>query len=118
MNRGELLTRASVWLSLTGYAIGVVALMLARRRTGWLRVARTAWTLGCLAIVVHVAFAFNFYHHWSHAEAYRETARQTAAVVGLNWGGGLYINYVFVGAWILDVAVWWGIGLNARQRWP
>ena len=44
--------------------------------------------------VGQVAFAYNFYYGWSQTAAYRDTARKTAEVVGLDWGGGLYINYV------------------------
>ena len=36
----------------------------------------------------------------------RETARQTAAVYGINWGGGVYVNYFFVAAWLIE-AWWW-----------
>lgn len=36
----------------------------------------------------------------------RETARQTAAVYGLNWGGGVYVNYLFTTAWLTE-AWWW-----------
>ena len=33
-----------------------------------------------------------------------ETARQTAEVFGINWGGGLFINYTVAILWIGDVA--------------
>ena len=71
------------------------------------RLSRIAWTIGCAFFLAHVAAAFQFYHGWSHASAYRETARRTAEVFGINWGGGVYFNYVFTGIWIADVAWWW-----------
>lgn len=81
--------------------------------------ARTAWTAGCAGLLLHVACAFHYYHDWSQASAYRETARQTAEVTGMNWGGGLFINYALIIGWIAD-AVWWRRGLEAyrnRPRW-
>src|SRR5687768_15263236 len=56
-------------------------------------VSRWLWTIACLALLAHVTCAFAFYHQWSHAAAYRHTAEQTAAMTGMNWGGGLYFNY-------------------------
>lgn len=31
---------------------------------------------------------------------YQETAQLTAEVFGVNWGGGLYFNYVFTAVWV------------------
>ncbi len=103
MTKGELLTRLTIWIALAGYFTGVVALKLSRDRRKWEQAARLAWTIGCLSLLVHVACAFHFYHGWSHDAAYRETARQTSEVTGLDWGGGLYINYAFVTGWVIDV---------------
>jgi len=69
--------------------------------------------------LVHVGCAFNFYHHWSHAAAYDDTSRRTAELLGAGWGAGLYFNYVFTVAWIVDV-IWWWKGLavyRSRARW-
>src|SRR5262249_21730004 len=68
-------------------------------------------------LLTHVAFAFHYYHGWSHTAAYRETARQTAEVVGLDWGGGLFINYILIAAWIVDV-IWWWIGPGSWRSRP
>ena len=107
MNRGELLTRLTVWLALCGYALGAALLLLARGRADLLNRARRAWTFGCAFFLAHVVCAFGFFHGWSHAAAYRETARQTAEVTGLHWGGGLFLNYLFALAWIADTMWWW-----------
>ena len=67
-----------------------------------------------------MASAYHFYHNWSQAAAYRETARQTAEVTGLVWGGGLFINYALIIGWVVDVALWRLRGLDAyrnRPRW-
>jgi hypothetical protein len=58
-------------------------------------------------LLVHVGCAFRFYHHGSHAEAYADTARKTARTTGLDWGGGIYFNYLLMLWWGLDVAWWW-----------
>jgi hypothetical protein len=65
-----------------------------------------------------MACAFHFYHHWSHQTAYNDTAQKTAAVVGLDWGGGLYANYLFALVWGVDVLWWWhhAHGYQSRSR--
>ena len=116
MNRSELLTRASVWLAVSGYAIGVGLILLARDRREWLSRARLVWTIGCVAMIVHIGFAFHFYHGWSHTAAFVDTARQTSEVVGIDWGGGVWINYGFVTLWAFDAGSWWWSGIDAHQR--
>ena len=96
------------------YTIGCVVFAL---RTGD-RWARVAWTTGCAALVAHLICAFHFYHGWSQESAYLETARQTAAVVSLNWGGGLFINYLVAILWTADVASWWLAGVSWYRRRP
>ena len=84
------------------------------------RLARAAWTAGCLLFLAHVAAAFQYFHGWSHDDAYRETTRQTGEMVGTYWGGGLYLNYLFTLAWAADVAYWWWRGTEgyaARPLW-
>jgi len=65
-----------------------------------------AWIAGCAFFIAHVAAAFQFQHHWSHAAAYTATAQQTESVFGLRWGGGLYFNYLLTILWIAE-AIWW-----------
>lgn len=119
MNRGELLTRLTVWLALCAYAWGAALLLVAKGRAPVLAGARWAWTAGCGFFVVHVVCAFAFFHVWSHDAAYRETARQTEGMTGLRWGGGLFLNYLFAAAWLGDVLWWWlAPGSFARRpRW-
>ena len=107
MNRGELLTRLTVWLALGGYALGAAMLLGARGRAPWLAGARWAWTVGCAFFLAHVVCAFTFFHGWSHDAAYRETARQTAEMTGVRWGGGIFLNYLFAAAWLGDVLWSW-----------
>lgn len=81
--------------------------------------ARAAWTVACLSLIAHFICAFHFYHDWSHELAYRDTARQTEEVVALNWGGGLFINYAVLAAWIVDVGWWWLSGITSyyKRKW-
>ena len=115
MDTGEWLTRGTVWLALSLY---VASEMAAARRDGELfRVPRWLNTAGCVAFLAHVACAFQFYHHWSHATAYVETARQTAEFSGWNWGGGLYINYFLALVWLGEVVYFWA-NLNGYLQRP
>jgi hypothetical protein len=115
VDTGEWLTRGAVWLALSLYVASEIA---AARRVGEsFRAARLLNTAGCDAFLAHVACAFHFYHHWSHAAAYADTARQTAEFSGWTWGGGLYINYAFAFVWLGD-AVWSWANPNAYFQRP
>ena len=116
-NGGEFFTRFTIWIALALYSVGVVLWSLSRKSRTWDQAARLVWTIACMSLLAHVACAFHFYHQWSHDLAYRETARQTAEVVGLDWGGGLYINYALMAGWVADV-VWWWLGLEVYRRRP
>ena len=74
------------------------------------------WSCACLLYLAHVASAFHFWHGWSHAAAYAHTATQVAAVVGLNWGGGIYANYAFTALWLVEVAWWWAAPVSYEMR--
>jgi hypothetical protein len=115
MSSGELLTRGTVWIAILAYTAGSVIFATARRRDQW---TRLAWTTGCVALLAHFACAFNYYHAWSQASAYGETARQTAEVFGVNWGGGLFINYTVALLWFADVTSWWFAGISSYRNRP
>ena len=104
---GEIVT---LWTVRAAFALYVLALAvrLASAPTSRAdRAFRLIWTAGCLAFVVHVACAFHFFHDWSHADAYLETARQTADLTGVASGFGLYLNYAFLLAWSAHAAWLW-----------
>lgn len=112
---GEFLT---LWTVRAAFGLYVAALALrlgARPSPRRDRMFRVLWTLGCLAFGVHVACAFHFFHRWSHADAYRETALQTAELTGVASGFGLYLNYAFLVAWAADVAWAWHAGAGAPR---
>ncbi len=106
MDAGQWLTRGTVWLALSLYVASEMAKTAGRSREQG-GAARWLNSLGCAAFLAHVACAFQFYHHWSHAAAYADTARQTAALFRWNWGGGLYLNYFFALVWLGEVVWSW-----------
>lgn len=77
---------------------------------------RVIWTLGCILFLIHFGSAFALVHHFDHAHAYSHTARRTAEVVGLNWGGGIYVNHAFMIFWVFDTVRWWLRGTEAAYR--
>lgn len=117
MTRGEFLTRVSIWLALFAYTVGA-GMLLGRPDARRLVYARWVWTCGCVLFLAHVACAFSYYHDWSHAAAYHETARQTGDLTGWHWGGGLYWNYLFAAAWLADVLWWWLAPESFARRSP
>jgi hypothetical protein len=120
MPLGELVTRWTIRLSLLLYASALAARLLGRGGRGVNREARLAWTAGCGCLWLHMAAAFHFYHAWSHQAAYEATARDTQAIIGIPFGGGVYFNYVFAALWTADCVAWWRRGLDsvsARHVW-
>ena len=118
MSSGEFLTRSTIWIAILAYTTGSIVFAIARGRIDFDRWARLASTAGCIALVAHFICAFDFYHAWSHESAYVETARQTAEVVNIYWGGGLFINYAVAILWLIDVAWWWIAGVDSYRRRP
>lgn len=101
----ELGQTATIWLARGAVALYLVALgLLFARKT---MASRMFWTAGLAVYLIHVGFAFTYFYGWSHSVAFRETARQTADLFGVNWGGGIYLNYLFTAIWIADCAWWW-----------
>ena len=105
-------------MALLGYAVGAAGLLSARREPRWSSLARLAWTVGCIAYLGHVYPPFQFYHDWSHASAFEETARQTHETVGWEVGEGLFVSYFFTLVWVSDVIWWWLAGAQNYYRRP
>ena len=116
MDAGELLTRSTVWISIAFYTIGCVIFALGTKRPNLDNWSRLAFTAAVTALIAHYVSAFHFFHGWSHRAAYVETARQTAEVFRVNWGGGIFINYALLMLWIADVGWWWLAGLDSYRR--
>jgi hypothetical protein len=77
------------------------------------------WTnvAGIVLCAIHIVITMGLVHGWSHAAALEATAQQTESVYGLRWGGGIYVNYLFVGVWTFDT--WWHSRPNrpSGDRW-
>jgi hypothetical protein len=112
---GEFLTRSTIWITIVAYTAGSVMFAL-RRGSRSDSAVRLAWTIACVSLAAHFIAAFQFYHGWSHYAAYRDTARQTQEMIGVSWGGGLFINYGLLALWITDVGAWWFRGLDSYRR--
>jgi len=107
MTDGELLTNLTIWLSLLGYTASAAILLTSSREPHRLKAARGASTFGCALLLAHIGCAFHFHHGWSHTAAYLDTARQTAQIARMNFGGGVFVNYLFALAWLGDLLWWW-----------
>ena len=116
MDLGELLTRWTIRLALLCYVVVLAGRLKFRHNSRWETAARAIWTAGCLLFVCHVASAFHFYHHWSHQQAYEDTARQTHELLGWQFGGGIYFSYAFALLWVADTAWWWFSSASYRRR--
>lgn len=103
----------TIWLSLVSFAAGELG---KARRLWW---AWSASATGAILLTMHILLAMAVRHGWSHAAALDATARQTGAVVGLNWGGGVYVNYLFAAVWIVELFAWrqWPAGYDSRPGW-
>jgi hypothetical protein len=107
--------RVPIWLALIAYGVAV-----GLNVDGRPRLARRWWTIGCLAYLIHVAFAFQTLYLWSHQVAWDSTLDRTAAITGIETGVGLYVNYLFTLVWVVDAAYWWRAGTqryDSRSRW-
>jgi hypothetical protein len=123
MDTGELLTRWSARIALVLYVASLATRGMPAGNHGWLSSSRCLWSAGCGVYLLHVACAFQFIHHWSHSAAFASTARQTAELTGVDWGGGILFNYLFTLIWLADVGWWWlnRESYEARSRfidWP
>ena len=103
MTGSEIATRWTVRLAVALYFTALVVRVKFPSVESCQVRARWAWTAGFVIFLVHVLCAFHFFHHWSHDAAYLDTAQKTAAMTGWNWGGGLYLNYLFALIWGIDV---------------
>ena len=114
---GDLLVRLTIWLSLGAYVAGEAGRAEVVPGLGTAG-TRLTWTLGCAFYLAHVLSAFAVEHAWSHTAAYDHTSQQTAAMVGLNWGGGVYVNYAFSALWVSEAGWWWLSPASYLKRKP
>jgi hypothetical protein len=102
---GDFYIRGTIYVSLAYWAVAL-ALMLDRNPS-----ARIAWALACCAYLVHVAMAFEWAHHWSHAAAFQHVKDASG------FGEGIFVSYLFTLVWCGD-ALWWWIAPASRETRP
>ena len=93
---------STIWISLVLFVAAQHGWRRARaglRPPAWMHVANAVGLALCIA---HIAFAMGNVHGWSHEAAVRATAIQTESVYGRRWGGGLFVNYLFVIVWAVE----------------
>lgn len=97
---------STIWAALLLFCAGEGG--RARARAGGPPQPWAWWTYaaGAFLCVIHIAISMGVAHGWSHDAAIAATARQTMAVYGVNWGGGVYVNYAFVAVWLADAWRW------------
>ena len=110
----------TIWIALILFAAGESG----RGRDG-LAAARAwrAFVGGLVMCVVHIVIALGYVHGWSHAAAVAATRAQTGGVYGLDWGGGVFVNYLFAAIWAIDAWAWRTAARRGRPspaawRWP
>ena len=103
---GEQRIRGSIHLTLLCWGCAAF-LLLNVKHSDWtsrapqLALARCLWTLALVTYLTHVAFAFHYYHSWSHSDAFRRTDEITG------FGAGIYVSYFFSLVWLTDGLAWW-----------
>lgn len=95
----------TIWLSMLLFAAGEGRRAFTPRGSAPPHWAWWAFATGLVLAVVHTLLAFAVVHQWSHADALRSTAIQTQSIYGVAFGGGIYVNYLFIAAWLADL--WW-----------
>jgi hypothetical protein len=90
--------------------------LLVRRDPADTRGFRLLWSATLLMLLIHVACAYQFRHHWSYAAAYADTARRSEELVGTPVGSGLYWNDALLVWWTADVAWMWIARESYRRR--
>jgi hypothetical protein len=79
--------------------------------------SRIFWTAGAILTLIHSIAAFGVFYGWSHETARRLTTQQTAALTGVEFGGGIYVNYLFLVVWLAD-STWWWMSPRSYERRP
>jgi hypothetical protein len=110
----------TIWVSLVLFAVGESGRRRPDAVAGW---AWPAFAAGLLLCLIHIVIAIGSVHGWNHAAVVASTRAQTESVYGIDWGGGVFVNYLFVAAWAIDAWSWRAAALRgrplpARWRWP
>ncbi|MBM3779096.1 MAG: hypothetical protein FJW23_12835 [Acidimicrobiia bacterium] len=99
----DLVVRGLIWLSLVCFVAAHAAFRDRPVEQGR-RWPLTVYWAGAGLAFVHYLAAFHWHYDWSHSQAVLATAGQTAEAFGLDWGGGVWVNYLFLAAWGVDAS--------------
>ena len=91
----------SAWLAALYWYIGLILLLADLGMESPDPAARGWWTAGCAFAVLHTAIAFHVVDGWSHAAAFEHTERVSG------FGAGVFVNYLFLAIWWIDVLWLW-----------
>ncbi len=118
MSLPQIIALMLVQASLIAYLIGVSGAFYVENEVTPSRMsgARRWWTAACVLMIAHIVAAFGAFHGWSHAAAVAHTVTQTRNVVGVEFAGGVYVNYLFVAVWLTDVVWWWWVGHDRFRK--
>jgi hypothetical protein len=113
---GRLLIAWTARLAVAGYLARLAFDAAGRSDPVGQRLARGCWTVGLACLLLHVAAAFQFQHHGSHAAAWEHVRERTRALTGWDSGVGLFVNYGFTLLWVVDCGLWWRSLAWSRPR--
>ena len=116
---GSVIIAWTIRISIILFFGTLIAWVLQLKPAHFDRTLRMLWTMSFVLFVAHVLAAFHFHHDWNHAAAVAETARQTRELIGLEFGAGLYFNYLFLLVWAFDLIWIWFVDseIAKRYRW-
>ncbi|MBL9172947.1 MAG: hypothetical protein JNL10_05390 [Verrucomicrobiales bacterium] len=97
----------SAWMSFWLWAAGEYRMALAGPGGPSFRRARIVWSVGAVAMAVHIGIAFHWVHDWSQASAIEATAQRLRAMMNWGWGGGVVLNEILLAWWWADAAMAW-----------
>lgn len=105
-DRGDFFTRQTARVAVLYWGVAIAGMLwpIAFSSMRWL------WTLASVAYVVHVATAFQWAHHWSHAKAYQHVQEASG------FGEGIFVSYAFTLFWVFDVLCSWASSRMYQKR--
>lgn len=115
---GPQITAWTIRLALLGLMASIVLRMVRPWLTTNVGVQRMLWTVACVLFLAHIAAGMHYYHDWSNAQAYADTAQQTYDKLGVRFGGGIYVNHFMAVLWVADVLWWWMAPQSYAARSP
>lgn len=104
---GEEVIRWTVRIALLLYVAAILVRIYRPQSLAVRQAAEALWSAGAVVFLLHVLAAFAWFHGWSHNHAFQNTAAQTKALLGWEFGYGIYFSYLFAVLWIADAVFGW-----------